>query len=275
MLQTVDQWLAKSGKNVDETKMSNGHANETDNRKSSTSRVLLITGRSGAGKTCLAAELCRRYSNRNQLTGSHFFDRRTSSGLDHNRAVAALMSLARSLVDAEFPGYSASLPPLASLSKAAAANGVVELFSLLVGQPLRSVDVTSAAHRSSSSGDKVIAHRVIVIDALDECDPADHEQLCRLIDEFNASTPEWLYLVATVRSDDPLTQRLVTDRVQTVELRADAADSDCVGDVKRYMRDSMSKYIDRISLDGALTQLAKNAEGNFLCAKLLKVCMTV
>lgn len=270
ILQTVDQWLAKNGKSADETKTSNGTtATETADRKSSTSRVLIITGPPGAGKTCLTVELCRRYSSRNILTGSHFFDRR-SSGINHNRAVRVLMSLARSLVDSQLPGYVTSLPPYARLSKAVTANDVTELFSLLISQPLRSVDLVNA-QRSSLSGEKATAIRVLVMDGLDECDPADHDQLCRLINEFESLTPDWLHLVATVRTEDRLTQKLAVERIRTVELRADAADADCVGDVKRFMRDSMSKYIDRISLDGALTQLAKNTGGNFLCAKLLKV----
>ena len=58
---------------------------------------------------------------------------------------------------------------------------------------------------------------------------------------------------------------------QRLELKADLEDSETVNDIRRYLYDAMSRHIDRISLDGALTQLAKNSRASFLCAKFLRV----
>ena len=86
---------------------------------------------------------------------------------------------------------------------------------------------------------------------------------------FDRSSPDWLYLVVTA-ADDVVT-RLDGAR-HVVELKADAAaDVETVADLRRYLRDAMAPRIDRISLDGALAQLANNAAANFLCAKFLKV----
>jgi hypothetical protein len=268
VLQVVDQWLTGAGHGDGGASASTNGVNSTAEVGTvSTPRVLVITGRQGAGKTCLASELHRRYAGRGQLIASHFFDRRSSS-LDHNRTAAVILSLARQMVDGQFPGYVKSLPSYALLSDTTSSGDIIELFSLLVSQPLRSSDVTGARTPSPAADRK---RQVIIVDGLDECDPADRDHLCRVINEFDASTPDWLCLVATLRTEDQLMTSLATDRIKTVELRADVGDAEVVGDIKRYLRDSMAKYIDRISLDGALTQLSKNAEGNFLCAQLLKV----
>jgi len=57
------------------------------------SRVMVIHGPAGSGKTCLAAELCRRYSGRRKLLAGHFFHWRAGRP-DHNRAISVLLSLA-------------------------------------------------------------------------------------------------------------------------------------------------------------------------------------
>ena len=57
------------------------------------SRVMVIHGTAGCGKTCVSAELCRRYSGRKQLVAGHFFHWKTARP-DHNRAVTFLLGLA-------------------------------------------------------------------------------------------------------------------------------------------------------------------------------------
>jgi len=69
----------------------------------SSSRVMLIHGPPGCGKTCLSAELCRRYSARRQLIGGHFFHWKAARP-DHNRAVTVLLGLAYRMCEL-VPGY--------------------------------------------------------------------------------------------------------------------------------------------------------------------------
>jgi len=57
-----------------------------------------------------------------------------------------------------------------------------------------------------------------------------------------------------------------------VQLKCELTDTETLADIRRYLRTSMTPHIDRISLDGALAQLANNAQANFLCANLLQVC---
>jgi len=154
---------------------------------------------------------------------------------------------------------------------------VAELFDVLVTQPLRSVQRPEPLSPDKTQPPVSGSRRLIVVDALDECDRRDRDQLFRLIDKFDATSPDWLYLLITVRDDDDDDRQLLSrlNGAQKVELKADLADSETVADVRRYLREAMARHIDRISLDGALAQLAKNAQANFLCATFLKVLRVI
>jgi len=173
--------------------------------------------------------------------------------------------------------YADAVPPSDVLSSQVDRGDVAELFDVLVTQPLRRVHrpepcSSETVQTPASSGSR----RLIVLDGLDECDPADRDLLFRLIGGFDQTTPDWLYLLVTV-GDDEEGQQLVgkLDAAQKVELKADVTDAETSADVRRYLHDSMARRIDRISLDGALSQLAKNAQANFLCARFLKVTRNV
>jgi len=145
----------------------------------------------------------------------------------------------------------------------------MKLFDVLVTRPLRCVSrpdqLSSETIQPPDSGSR----RLIVIDGLDECDRRDQHHLVEMINNFDATSPDWLYLLVTLRDNEHDVSRLSS--AQKAELKADVTDAETVADVRRYLRDAMSRRIDRISLDGALAQLAKNAQANFLCARFLKV----
>ena len=172
--------------------------------------------------------------------------------------------------------YADALPPSDVLASQTNRRDVAELFDVLVTQPLRSVQRPEPLSPEKIQPPVSASRRLIVVDALDECDRRDRDELFRLIDKFDATSPDWLYLLITVRDDDDdreLLSRL--NGAQKVELKADLADSETVADVRRYLREAMARRIDRISLDGALAQLAKNAQANFLCATFLKVLRVI
>jgi len=64
----------------------------------SSSRVMVIHGPAGCGKTCLSADLCRRYSGRRKLVAGHFFHWRAGHP-DHNRAVTVLLGVAHRMCE--------------------------------------------------------------------------------------------------------------------------------------------------------------------------------
>ena len=169
--------------------------------------------------------------------------------------------------------YADALPSSYVLSSQVDRRDATELFDVLVTQPLRRVQrpepLSSETIQPSDTGSR----RLIVLDGVDECESADREILVQLISKFDLSSPDWLYLLVTVRDDDDDHGQLVSQlgSAQKLELKAGLGDAETVADVRRYLSAVMSSRIDRISLDGALAQLAKNAEANFLCAKFLQV----
>jgi len=108
------------------------------------------------------------------------------------------------------------------------------------------------------------------------CNKTRGEYVVSVTGKFDLTTPDWLYVLVTLRDGDD-EDRQVVSRLggsSKVELKAEITDAETVADVRRYLRVAMTPRIDRISLDGALAQLAKNAEANFLCATFLQVPYT-
>lgn len=231
LLQAIDRWFLGNDKD-----------------RENASRVMAISGRPGIGKTCVAAEVTRRYAS--QLAGMHFFQfypRR----LDQNYASTLVLSIAWKLAEV-LPGFSAHLPSPEELCPLLAEDELVNLFDALVSSPLQKLH-----------SDK---HLLIVIDAVDECYPSDRDHLLQVINGFEAKTPDWLYLFCTVRDDNQVTAQLNSVHVIEVKGTSDAM----TADIKRYLRDPMARLIDRISLDGALTELTNHSQGSFLAAYLLR-----
>ena len=105
-----------------------------------------------------------------------------------------------------------------------------------------------------------------MIDALDECDPQDVGVLTDVTNNLNESCPPWLSVLVTCRVDGKVAEQL-TD-VGKVELKR--KDTDNMSDIKRYLKEPLGAFMDRISLDGGLTTLTKKTQGSFTCAYVYK-----
>ena len=215
-------------------------------------RVGLITGPTGIGKSCLAAELCKRYGEK--VAGYHFFEY-NNPNLYHNNLRAVVISLAHNFCDV-FPNYINMLPKLEKLEHLVSRGDVSELYDSLLYGPLTSQGLEHDPDR----------HMMIIIDAIDECNLLDREVVLETIKNMNDHGPEWLHLLVTCRNDSRIFP--APDGLYTLEMKYNSNDN--IVDIKRYFREPMSRFMDRISLDGGLTQLAKKTEGSFLCATLLK-----
>ena len=235
-LQTITSWLN------DDTSCSDD--------EDGVPRSMVIVGRPGIGKTCLAAEVVRRYGA--QIAGYHFFDY-NSAHLDHNDPRAALLSLAHHLCDV-FPNYVAMLPAEDKLEALIAQGNVGHLYDALIARPLMSPGLEHDPER----------RMLIVLDALDECSAAERDAMLDVVNEFNDNSPTWLYLLVTTTTpggqvDDDLENIVVLEMKTT---------SENLVDIKRYLKEPLGRFMDRISLDGGLSTLAKKTHGNFLCARL-------
>jgi len=117
--------------------------------------------------------------------------------------------------------------------------------------------------------DAPTAHRLIIIDSLDEAQYHDGETVLDVLVAQAGDLPNWLRIVATTRPEAPIMERL---RVLTAfELRADRAENQ--EDLRRYIaaRIQADELVARIASDADAVgqRISEIADGNFLYAKLL------
>ena len=231
LLQGVENWLCASEK-------------ESPN-------VLLITGPAGIGKTCVASEICRRHAA--QLAGYHFFDRCTSN-IGHNNLKSVILSLASHFCDV-FPHYSSTLPSLEKIQSLVARGDINDIYDNFIFNPLTDPELKHPDNEP----------RLIVLDAIDQCDNAHRDTLLEILRNLSENSPQWLHVLVTSRNENQILAAL--DKARIMELKKN---NDNMVDIKRFLKEPLGKYMDRISLDGGLTQLAKKCEGLFLTASVLE-----
>lgn len=230
LLQAIDNWFSGNDKNKP--------------------TVTAITGPSGIGKTCVAAELCRKYAK--NLAGYHFFDRcTTNTGQNNLRSV--ILSLAHHFCDV-FPHYVSTLPTLEKIKEILAHADVTDVYDTFLFNPL-----TNAALKHPD-----YEPRLIVLDAIDQCDHINMNNLVDILQTLNENAPKWFHVIVTIVNNNQILSNL--DHVHTLEMKKS---SDNLVDIKRYLKEPLGKYMDRISLDGGLTQLAKKTGGLFIAAQVL------
>jgi len=229
LIQAIERWLAGN-----------------DKEREIPTRVMAIYGKPGIGKTCTLSEICTKFPDK--LVGGHFFQYQAVHP-EQNLAVSMLLSLAHRLCQL-FPSYLDALPRPSKLESIINQGDLAEVFDTLITQPLQSSNVQSEKHM------------LIVLDAVDECNLSNRDQLLQLINEFDDKSPDWLYLLVTLTDDSQLVSLL--NRVHTIELKGSSEVMTTI--LKRYFKEPMSPFIDRISLDGAQAQLQQRSDGNFMCA---------
>ena len=230
LLQSVDNWFSGNEKNKPTT--------------------TVISGPSGIGKTCVAAEISRNYAP--NLAGYHFFDRCTANpGQNNLRSV--ILSLAHHFCDV-FPHYVSTLPGLEKIKETIAHGDVTDVYDMFLFNPL-----TSPALKHPDYEPKLI-----VFDGIDQCDHINISTFVEILQTLNENAPRWLHVLVTTVNNNQILGKL--ERVHTIEMKKS---SDNLVDIKRYLKEPLGKYMDRISLDGGLTQLAKKTGGLFITAHIL------
>ena len=171
------------------------HVNKWFVNRSSVSRVLIIAGSAGMGKSVIAGELCQRMKQRNLLGGVHFCQFK-----DQRRTKPKLMlqSLARHLCD-NLPGFKEILTgQLTSVSASAiAAMNVQELFTFLLQEP---------TNMTVDPGTNIL----LLVDALDECKYDGRNELMDVIAWHFHKLPTWIKFLVTGRTEKEMEQRLQT-----------------------------------------------------------------
>ena len=230
LMQSVDNWFNGNEKNRPTT--------------------TVIIGPSGIGKTCVAAEVCRKYAS--SLAGYHFFDRCTANpGQNNLRSV--ILSLAHHFCDV-FPHYVSTLPGLEKIKETIAHGDVTDVYDMFLFNPLTSPVLQHPDYQP----------KLIVLDAIDQVDHINISTFVEILQTLNENAPKWLHVLVTTVNNNQIVGKL--DRVNTIEMKKS---NDNLLDIKRYLKEPLGKYMDRISLDGGLTQLAKKSGGLFITAHIL------
>ena len=221
-----------------------------DNRTSE-SRVMVISGDAGMGKSVISAVLCQRMRHAGRLSGSHF--------CQHNKTrtrnpKTMLQSLAYEL--SEF------LPPYKrELVKALRNLGedinydylkVGELFELLFEEPLRNVD---------DPGESLL----MVIDGLDESEYKGRNEMLDVIANHFFTLPIWLRFCVTTRPEINIADRLKT--FNPVLLEQD--DEENVKDIRLFLERQLCSIIQSGSEEVFIDALVREAAGHFLHAYLM------
>jgi tetratricopeptide (TPR) repeat protein len=204
-------------------------------------KVFVMLGQAGSGKTAFVAELCHRHD---EIYGAHFCKYNNSERANPKRAI---MSIAYHL-STQVPAYRDLILQLPDLDDLIS-KGTNRLFEYLITEPLRKIP----------SFDHPV---VLIIDALDEASKDLRTDLLDVIvSEFN-KTPEWLKLFVTTRPEKDILRKLRSINSVIIEEN----DQLNMEDIKGYLREQLN---DRLPAQDVsiIETIARKSEGNFLYAK--------
>ena len=196
-----------------------------------------LKGGPGTGKTVWSAKVCELHQKDGVVAAHHFCrhsDAQTSDPRRMLRSIAA--QLAHSV-----PGYAAG---------ACDSDALEDLFQALIAEPLRQVPTPAAA-----------AHRVILIDALDECEAGGKNALLDLVaTKFGQAgvLPPWLRLVVTSRPDGDIVRKLARFRPVSMECDKNADDA------RAYLAHLLKHRVAEADVTAAVDLLLEKSEALFL-----------
>lgn len=223
----MDQWVLKSA--------------------SKPSRLFIITGNAGMGKSVIAATLCTKFQANGALGGCFFFQYNKPH---RSNGVALVHTLAYCFCQA-IPSFQHHLlPSIDKLNDSMLySDNIAELFTMLVLEPLGRVQ-----HRK-------LSNVVVVIDALDECELGSQADVLKLIVREFVKFPNWLSVIMTTRPN-----KRVLNKLKSVHHRLNLSPNDPrnLQDITTYLREILKDRIADIELDEAITHLVQKSEGMFL-----------
>ena len=206
-------------------------------------KILLITGNPGMGKSVIAAKLMSIFKLDSKIAGWFFFQHHMGRRSNCKMLVQSLCHQMMSTVS----GFSAQVEEHCSDIDPSSLSPL-ELFACLIREPLHYLPPDHA-------------EMIIVIDALDECDFASQQDLTKLFIREFVKLPKWLSIIATTRPDQKLLRAL--KRVKhVIELLPN--DPRNLNDIRMFLVDFFKEKISNSQLESAVELLLKKSEGMFL-----------
>jgi len=215
--------------------------------RSSDSRVLIITGNAGMGKSVIAAKLCNKMKEREVLGGVHFCQHNNQR---RRKPDLMLQSLARQLCDT-LPGFKDILTgQLTSLNATSVANmNIEELFTHLLQEP---------TNMMADPGKNIL----LVVDALDECEYDGRNELLDVIMSQFHKLPSWIKFIVTGRPENAMADKLT--HLRPFVLRA--SDENNERDIELFFKDNLRTLLPTSVFEESVGRFVNQAEGLMLYA---------
>ena len=205
------------------------------------SRVFLLTGEPGVGKSAFAAWLA--HHNKANIIAAHFIEYNKPDRRDPKRIVTSLsFQIATRLPD--YRKLLMGLPELDSLGEKNAA----ELFSYLIAEPLQ---------KAIAGGRTRYA---IFMDAIDEASDDGSNSLVDLLAQESRKLPDWITFIITSRPYPAILRRL--SHLAPLELNTDDARNreDLAGFIRKWLTVGNIKA----DVEDVTHAIVEASEGNFL-----------
>ena len=228
--------------------------NWLDDRRSQ-NRVMVISANAGMGKSVISAVICKRMQEASRLSGSHFCQ---YNNVRYCKPQLMIQSLACHLSRA-LPEYKQALVEQLSRNLGADLNnmGVEELFALLFKEPLSAV------------GDPG-RNMLMVIDALDESEYEERNELLDVIANQFFKLPNWIRFLLTTRPAINITEKL--KHLKPFELNYN--DEQNIEDVRVLFQKNLEHVVKLGNLGEYLERLVLKSEGLMLYAHFLVLLIT-
>ena len=210
------------------------------------SKVFMLLGQAGTGKTSFVAALSSRYPN---IVGIHFCKYNDNERANPKKA---LMSLAYHM-STQIPEYADELLKLKDLDRLDE-KSIQRLFEYIFIEPLHKIP----SDRKPS---------ILIIDALDEAQRDSRNELLDVIVKEFDKTPSWLKLLVTSRAELDIVRKMSLFNPIIIEKNTEN-DKDVANYIAFALKDISVKHKDEL-----LSILANKAQGSFLYAKEVVRCI--
>ena len=219
------------------------------------SRVMVISGNAGMGKSVIAAVICKRMQVAGRLSGSHFCQ---YNNVRYCKPQLMIQSLACHLSHA-LPEYKQALVEQLSRNLGTDLNnmGVEELFALLFKEPLSAV------------GDPG-RNMLMVIDGLDESKYQGRNELLDVIANQFCKLPIWIRFLVTTRPALNIAEKL--KHLKPLELKAN--DKENQEDVRVFCLKRLVHLVEPANVGEVVERLVLKSEGLMLYTHFLILSIT-
>ncbi|XP_078353312.1 uncharacterized protein LOC144638080 [Oculina patagonica] len=218
--------------------------------RSSSNRVMVISGNAGMRKSVFSAVVCERMQRAGRLSGSHFCQHDKAR---YRNAKVMLQSLACQLSDS-LPEYKNALVKILSRNLGVELNNmeVKDLFEVLFEEPLSKLN---------DPGKNIL----MVIDALDESEFRERMELLDVIANHFPELPRWIRFLITTRPEINIADSLKSFNPLQLEPNSEENQRD----LRLLFEERLSDVIHHDHQEVITTNLVKKSEGLILYAYLL------